>query len=146
LKSAARIAGAPKLSKMAESLEFAGKAGNYEEIHQKHDELLRLYEETVSKMCIKYALKTEEDLFWGELIDDMMLQAKLELLSQCNESFDYDTVDKIMSELTAYKMPDYIKVDMLALKDAVYDIDQIQISEIVSCCIEKMEKNKESKN
>ena len=146
LKSAARIAGAPKLSRMAESLEFAGKAGNYEEIHQKHDELLRLYEETVSKMCIKYDLKTEEDLFLGELIDDMMLQAKLELLSQCNESFDYDTVDKIMGELTAYKMPDYIKADMLALKEAVYDIDQIQISEIVSCCIEKMEKNKESKN
>ena len=141
LKSAARIAGAPKLSKMAECLEFAGKAGDYDEIHQKHGELLKLYEETISEMRKKYDLKTEDELFLGNAIDDRMLLAKLELLSQCNESFDYDTVDKIMNELTTYKMPDYIRADMFALKDAIYDVEQMQIEEIVSDCIRKVQEN-----
>ncbi|MBE5853213.1 MAG: response regulator [Lachnospiraceae bacterium] len=139
LKSAARIAGAPKLSKLAERLEFAGKAGDYEQIHQEHEELLKLYEKTVLEMRVKYGLKVEDELFTGNPIDEKMLLAKLELLSQCNESFDYDTVDNIMNDLMSYKIPDYIRADMFALKDAVYDVDQMQIEEIVSECIRKLQ-------
>jgi len=138
LKSSARIIGAMKLSKAAEHLEFSGKAGDFEELHKKHEPLLSLYKETVAELCRKYQLKKEDELFSGNQIPYDELMANLEMISQCNESFDYDTVDKIMEKLVQYEMPEFMRDDMKQLKDAVYDIDQTTIGEIVTICMKKL--------
>jgi len=47
-------------------------------------------------------------------------------------------VDKIMEKLVQYEMPEFMRDDMNQLKDAVYDIDQTTIGEIVTICMKKL--------
>lgn len=101
LKSTARIIGAKALSKEAEELEVAGKAGDLNTIRKGTARLLldyRAYTDRLSR------LNEEEDGQKEEASPEMLSEA-YEALGEFIPAMDYDSVEMVLDSLKAYRLP-----------------------------------------
>ena len=126
LKSAARIIGYKKLSKLAEALEEAGNAKDLVRIKNATGELLRLYREIAVEI---------EDVRGGDEplmpIDEDSLKDALHSLKEFAEVFDFDSVDFVMNELKKYSLPDDFKDKFATLKTLVSQVDRDEILKLL---------------
>jgi len=126
LKSAARIIGYKKLSKLAESLEDAGNANDLVCIKNATGELVRLYRNIAEEIE-----KAEDDGAEKEPIDDESLKDAVRSLKEFAEVFDFDSVDFVMKELKKYRMPEDFKDKYSKLKNLVAQVDRDAIIELL---------------
>lgn len=126
LKSAARIIGYKKLSKLAEALEDAGNAEDMVRIKNATGELLKLYREIAEK--IESAIGEEEDKM---PIDEDSLKDALRSLKEFAEVFDFDSVDFVMNELKKYSLPDDFKEKYAKLKTLVAQVARDDILKLL---------------
>lgn len=126
LKSAARIIGYKKLSKLAEALEEAGNANDLVCIKNATGELVRLYRNIAAEIE-----KAEDDGEEKELIDDESLKDAVRSLKEFAEVFDFDSVDFVMKELKKYRIPENFKDKYSKLKTLVAQVDRDAIIELL---------------
>lgn len=124
LKSSARIIGANILSELAKSLEDAGNKRDMELIHAKTKELLDMYRGFKEKLK---AAKTEEDVELAD-IDQDELQGAYDALKEIIPQMDYDSVEMVLTQVQAYKLPDKDKefFKKLAGKLKTFDWDGME--------------------
>ena len=103
LKSSARMVGAGGLSKLAESLEDAGKSGDMEFINAHTYELLENYRKYQSILSF---FEESGDFKNGEPIDGEMLEDAYASLAEICEVQDYDSAEMIIDSLREYRLPD----------------------------------------
>ena len=102
LKSTSRLIGANKLSKLAERLEECANNNTVSEIQKKHKKLIDTY------LSFRHKLK---GLFEDDDKDDKpeitkeALTEKIKELGVFADSFDIDSLDSIIKELSAFKIP-----------------------------------------
>lgn len=126
LKSAARIIGYKKLSKLAEALEDAGNANDLLCIKNATGELVRLYRNIAEEIE-----KAEDDGTEKEPIDDESLKDAVRSLKEFAEVFDFDSIDFVMRELKKYRMPEDFKDKYSKLKTLVAQVDRDAIIELL---------------
>ena len=126
LKSAARIIGYKKLSKLAEALEDAGNANDLVCIKNATGELIKLYRNIAEEIE-----KAEDDGTEKEPIDDESLKDAVRSLKEFAEVFDFDSVDFVMKELKKYRIPEDFKDKYSKLKTLVAQVDRDAIIELL---------------
>ena len=102
LKSSARIIGALPLSKLAAELEDAGNRGDQDFIAAHHDTLMADYEAFKEKL---EGLRQTEEAVDKELIPADEMQGAYAALADVIPQMDYDSVEMILGELQAYRLP-----------------------------------------
>ncbi len=103
LKSTSRIMGAKELSKLAEEMEYAGKANDMEKINTKTPELLTLYRSYKEKLePIKKIFASKEK----GAISDAEIASAYDALREFIPQMDYDAVEMILDEMKVYYLPE----------------------------------------
>jgi putative nucleotidyltransferase with HDIG domain len=100
LKSSARIIGAAELSKLAESLEKAGKEGHTGYISDNTDRLLAMYRDLDRRLG---ALDAKEETMPG--IDRKALKEAYQTIAEIAQSMDYELMEEILASLHGYRLP-----------------------------------------
>ena len=126
LKSAARIIGYRKLSKLAEALEEAGNENDLIRINNATGELLRLYRDIAEKIE-----NAGDDNSSKDMIDEASLKDALTSVREFAEVFDFDSIDFVMQELKKYSMPEDFKDKYSKLKTAVAGVARDDILAIL---------------
>ena len=103
LKTSARIIGADKLSKLALSLENAGKADDREFIGAHTGELLALYGSYKEKLA-RLGTKTADDD--KAPVPEAELAEAYEALNELVPQMDYDGVEMVIEQLDGYRLPE----------------------------------------
>ncbi len=122
LKSSARIVGAIGLSEMAQKLEDAGNKEDRAYIEENSDKLLdeyRAFKDKLGKISDKSGTADED----AGMIDADELKDAYEALKEVVPQMDYDSVEMILEQLSAYKLPDEDarKTEELGKKLRVFD-------------------------
>lgn len=104
LKTSARIIGAAKLSKLALSLEDAGKAENREFIDEHTDELLTMYAGYKEKLARLRKEVSDESAKQPVSVEE--LNEMYEALNELVPQMDYDGVEMVIEQLDGYKLPE----------------------------------------
>lgn len=128
LKSSARLVGAMQLSQEALALEQSGDAGDWNAVCAGTEALLKHYEAVARKL--KSAEETEGDAEKPQLSGQELREA-LCAIGEFNQAFDFDSVDQVMKMLDSYCLPDMDVADYEELKNAVYEVDQPKIQELI---------------
>lgn len=128
LKSSARLVGATKLSADAAHLEECGDAGNTEEILEKTGKLLSDYRELANELKAQF---TEKEAETKPEISEEELKEALVSIGKFNEEFDFDNMDAVMLTLSDYRMPGEAEKLFSELKQAVLDVNQEKIAELI---------------
>lgn len=129
LKTSARIIGAEELSKLALSLEDAGKAENRDFIDAHTDELLTLYasyKERLSKLG-----KDEPDDSGKEPVSEEELSETYEALNELIPQMDYDSVEMVIEQLDGYKLPEKDAELFAELKKSFRKVDWDAMEELM---------------
>ncbi|WP_029233049.1 hybrid sensor histidine kinase/response regulator [Butyrivibrio sp. VCB2006] len=129
LKSSARIVGALELSKMAASLEEAGKNGNKELIDKNTKALLtdyRAFKAKLKKMDQEFESETEDD--GKEMISEDDLKDAYSALKDVISQMDYDAVEMILEQIKKFRLPpeDAKKMDKLGKLLKTFDWDAME--------------------
>lgn len=122
LKSSARVVGDDKLSKLAEKMEMAGKAGDLKTIDENTATLLKMYRELVEDMT--NVVVSDDDL---EEIDRDSLRDAVEGLMVTVEAFDFDGADSVMEQLKKYRMPADFESTYAKLKILMAEVSRDEI-------------------
>ena len=117
LKSAARIIGAMKLSRLAEALEEAGNAEDMVRIRNATGELIKMYRNLIASL--EEARGDSEE---KAIIDEESLKDALKSLREFAEVFDFDSIDFVMNELKKYSMPEAYREKYAKLKTLVAQV------------------------
>ena len=117
LKSAARIIGAMKLSRLAEALEEAGNAEDKVRIRNATGELIKMYRNLI--VSLEEARGDSEE---KAIIDEESLKDALKSLREFAEVFDFDSIDFVMNELKKYSMPEAYREKYAKLKTLVAQV------------------------
>ncbi|MCR4679799.1 MAG: Hpt domain-containing protein [Lachnospiraceae bacterium] len=117
LKSAARIIGAIKLSRLAEALEEAGNAEDMVRIRNATGELIKMYRNLI--VSLEEARGDSEE---KATIDEESLKDALKSLREFAEVFDFDSIDFVMNELKKYSMPEAYREKYAKLKTLVAQV------------------------
>ncbi|SFL23526.1 Signal transduction histidine kinase [Lachnospiraceae bacterium KH1T2] len=129
LKSAARLAGAMKISSLAEQLEASGDSGDYENIQRQNPWLMKQY------AAVAYRLRELFEEFANsdkrELIDMESLREAYEGISECMEAFDFDSADSILKSLKKYAIPDEEKERFSKLELLMASVERDGIIELL---------------
>ncbi|MCR5773686.1 MAG: response regulator [Lachnospiraceae bacterium] len=104
LKSSARIIGAEKLSKLAESLEDAGNREDMGFINDNTGRLLEDYKEYKVRLARLMSNDADEDD--KEPIPRDELEGAYAALKEVIPQMDYDSVEMILEQLKTYRLPD----------------------------------------
>ena len=104
LKSTAGIIGVMSLSRLAEEMEDAGKAGNISRINEKTEPLLDMYEECSRGLGEAFGQPAGEKAKKPVISQDMLAEA-YEMLGGYALRMDYDNMESIMSDLESYDVP-----------------------------------------
>lgn len=128
LKSAARLAGAMKISALAEELETSGDMGDFENIQRQNPWLMKQYG------AVAYRLRELFEEFSSsekkELIGIESLKEAYSGIVECMEAFDFDSADSIMKSLKKYSIPEeekerFSKLELLMAsveRDGIMDL------------------------
>ena len=128
LKSAARMVGAGELSKLAESLEDAGKSGDTEFIGAHSYELLEIYRKFTSALSF---FEESTDFKSGEAIDGEMLEDAYASLAEVCEVQDYDSAEMIIDSLKEYRLPDGDAERMHSIEKSMKQLDWDEMIELI---------------
>ncbi|MBO4762460.1 MAG: response regulator [Lachnospiraceae bacterium] len=128
LKSAARMVGAGELSKLAESLEDAGKSGDTEFIGAHSYELLEIYRKFTSALSF---FEESTDFKNGEEIDGEMLEDAYASLAEVCEVQDYDSAEMIIDSLKEYRLPDGDAERMHSIEKSMKQLDWDEMIELI---------------
>jgi len=128
LKSAARMVGAGELSKLAESLEDAGKSGDTEFIGAHSYELLEIYRKFTSALSF---FEESTDFKNGEAIDGEMLEDAYASLAEVCEVQDYDSAEMIIDSLKEYRLPDGDAERMHSIEKSMKQLDWDEMIELI---------------
>ena len=122
LKTSARIIGANDLSSLAEQLENAGNHKDKDFIDDNTDKLLKDYRQYKEKLA---KLNDGEDAgdSGKEPISDDELSSAYEALAEVVPQMDYDAVEMILDQLSAYKLPDEDAAKMKELSRLLKSLD-----------------------
>ena len=126
LKSAARIIGYKKLSKLAEALEEAGNANDMVRINNATGELIRMYRDIATKIENARGDNDSKDT-----IDEDSLKDAVRSIKEFAEVFDFDSIDFVMNELKKYSMPDSFKEKYAKLKTLVAQVARDDILKLL---------------
>ena len=115
LKSSARIIGAMELSEKAKRMEDAGNSGYWEEIVADTPALLALYRSCAAalKPLLKTSDSAERPKISGEELDEAY-----DSMRDMAASFDYDSLNFILRDLSEYELPPEEKERYKKLKAA----------------------------
>ncbi len=127
LKSASRQVGAMELAEMAASMEQAGNSDNGALIHQKTDEMLKVYKSYIEILKLYFPeekKKTEASMpipltdLWG-YFDNIRTAA---------EELDFDTIGEVLDLMFNYKYEDEQFEQLKLLQEAAeeYDVDKCE--------------------
>ncbi len=107
LKSSARIIGAMDMSELAQKLEDAGNDKNIRFINENTREFMEGYRQFKEKLSkIEEVRNAEEGDADKEMIPEDELEGAYEALREVIPQMDYDSVEMIVKEVTAYRLPD----------------------------------------
>ena len=128
LKSAARMVGAGELSKLAESLEDAGKAGDTEFLDAHTYELLETYRHFRTTLSF---FEESTDFKNGEEIDGEMLEDAYASLKEVCEVQDYDSAEMIIDSLKEYRLPQGDAQRMHSIEKCMKQLDWDEMIELI---------------
>lgn len=99
-----------------------------DKIKENTDKLIRDYQAVVDRLKanIKNTLPKEKTEI---LMED--LQGMLRDLLRYSDSLDFERIDRIMSEIDGYKLPDNVREKMEQLKNAVLELNTEEIERLV---------------
>ena len=130
LKSSARIIGAAKLSKLAESMENAGKENNIELIREDTGRLLTQYREYLERLSM---LSSSEDLDDAHPeIDADTLSDAYNALNDLIPMMDYDSVEMVLESLKEYRLPSNEREKFKKLSVLLKELNWDKMAEILS--------------
>ena len=135
LKSTARLAGALGLSEEAKQMESWGNEKNLDKIKENLEKLLIHYRTVADKMNEMLDDKPSED---KPDIDIEEFKELLNAILEYSGAFDFKNVDKVMSEINKYKLPDDAYNGMEQLKNAVFEVDSDEIEKQVKAIQETL--------
>ncbi len=128
LKSSARIIGASELSRLAESLEEAGKRNDTAFISDNTNALLALYNSYRGKLD-RFSQNGN-----GSEIDAEELEEAYEALKEFVPQMDYDSIEMMLAEVTSHKLPEkdgeFFKKISVLLKKLDWDEMEKMINEL----------------
>ena len=129
LKSSARVIGAVELSEKAGRLEDAGNNGYWEEIKAGTAPLLELYRSFLTGLSP--LLPQEEDESEKPPISEEELAEAWQALSEVVVSFDYDSLNYMLAELSSYRLPREEAGRLKEIKEAARLPDWEKLKEIL---------------
>ena len=126
LKSTARIIGASELSEKAARLEDAGNNCSCDEIETGTAPLLELYRSFASSLSV--LMPAEKEAAEKAPISPAELSEAWETLTEIVTSFDYDSLEYMLGELSGYQLPEAEAEKLAQLKKAaaVPEWDKLQ--------------------
>ena len=129
LKSSARVIGAVELSEKARRLEDAGNNGYWEEIKAGTAPLLELYRSFLTGLSP--LLPQEEDESGKPPLSEEELAEAWQALSEVVVSFDYDSLNYMLAELSSYRLPREEAGRLKEIKEAARLPDWEKLKEIL---------------
>ena len=129
LKSTARVIGASELSEKALRLEDAGNNCYYDEIKVGTPPLLALYRSFLPELSP--LLPQEEDASNKTPISEEELAEAWEAMGEVVGSFDYDSLNYMLEELSSYRLPEAETGKLKAVKEAARLPDWDKLKEIL---------------
>lgn len=130
LKTSARIIGANDLAKMSERLEQAGKEDDIAFIRsnfEKHINSFRAFKDILKRLS--HEEESKDDL---ELISQDELDSAYGALKEVISQMDYDSVEMIVSQLRAYKLPEEDDEKIKKLESAMKNYDWDEMESIIA--------------
>ena len=120
LKSSSRLIGEDELAALAESLEKAGDNGDTDYIRKHHTEFLNWY----SSMETKYAgeIQPDDKKPAGDIGEEELKKAFLTIRELAGQ-YDYDSIEDIFGQLSAYNIPDGMQGEYDRLYNAFRQVD-----------------------
>lgn len=130
LKSTARIIGAGELSELARRMEYAGNAGEIDEIRKETPGLLSLYRSYTEKLSALFSPLPEGEK--RPLIEAEALEEAYGTLQEVIQSFDYDSTAFVLESLAEYSLPEEEKERYQAIKSAIKKLDWEKAGELLA--------------
>ena len=130
LKSSARVIGAGELSEKASRLEDAGNNGYWEEIKAGTAPLLELYRSFLTGLAP--LLPEEEDESEKPPLGEEELSEAWQALGEVVMSFDYDSLNYMLTELSSYRLPKEAADKLREIREAARLPDWEKLKEILS--------------
>ncbi len=129
LKSSSRIIGASDIGKLAEEMELAGNASDWEAINAYTDELMSYYS-SLCYMLLKNVKKDDDDKQKPVIETDKLNEAYM-AIEEIAQMYDYDTIVGIMDSLNEYTIPKEEQEKYNALKKAIKNADWDDINRVL---------------
>ncbi len=120
LKSSARIIGAMELSKLAESMEKAGDAKNFDAIKMGTPRLMSMYMNIFEGLKRNYKKADDSSL---PLIGKEQIKEAIDSIKELSLVFDYDSIKYIIDSISVYRVPDDLNERFSRLKEAINNAD-----------------------
>ena len=120
LKSSSASIGAMEVSECAKTHEFSGKDEKYEFLHEDFEHLVTLYRSALEKIgnalvCCGRISKSEEKYVISEETENRAVKAICKMI----DSFDYDGVNRLISELASCQLSESVQKNIDSLRKAV---------------------------
>ena len=125
LKSSARIIGAAALSKMAEDLENAGKAGDLGFIRQQNGNLVQTYRELDAKLS-----PLDPDVETKKPLSPEMRSEAFRTMGELAETMDFGMMEDFLKELKGYQLSDEDADLLKKAEECLFALDWDGIREI----------------
>ena len=144
LKSSARLVGAVELSKQAQELEAAGNAllehaddpeqtaAQKENVKAQTEELLASYRMLHDLLELTFGAKETDVQDKKELTSEELAEF-YEAVREFSQSYDLDSLDRLMQDATGYLVPKEDKAKFAALEKCVRNVDWEGIERAIEC-------------
>ena len=132
LKSSARIIGAGGLSKLAESMEDAGKADDIDAIREHTGELLELYRSYSDRLSRLSEIEDGEDDETLPEADEDTLNEAWEALSELVPMMDYSSVEMVVDSMKEYRLRPDDRKKFREIEKLLKELDWDGIQELLN--------------
>ena len=105
LKSSSRIIGALGLAQDAQDLENAGKAGEYDKIRVSHNDYVQKFQ-LVTDLIRQVLDKKNESKAPTPSAGSLLINEAYNQIRKSAKAMDYDTIEAVYKEMSAYSIPD----------------------------------------
>lgn len=135
LKSSSRQIGAAELGAMAEEMEKAGNALDLEQIRNKTEKMLTVYEALLEKLAPHFVEQQRDESDLQDITEEEFKRILSGLAEACDD-LDMDAMETAKEELMKYAFPEELRESMSELYEAIDNID-------IDGCIEWIQKTEE---
>ena len=130
LKSSARIIGALGLSEDAQKLENAGKAGDHETIRRDHETYVKKFHQ-VTELIDQVLRKQNESRDTKPVACSLLINEAYAQIKKSAKVMDYDTIEYVYKEMSAYTIPEDAAPLWTQVKDAFDSLDYEKIGSLL---------------